>query len=500
MRCAGAGLGLPLAVAFAASATPAAAQGLAVEGRRITTNDYAIDLFQGPVLASSRVIGMAGAYVAIGEYVDGDSQNPVAPAVRTAFSFAHIDYDLGVGVTFPSSLAESDFFNSGHTTDLPKTNSLEFVFLDAAVNLQVGPWGLGVTTGLQQYGLLRGDGAGAQQDELRAQIGTGHTLVARAFAHGQFFVGLGLRTTGLTVINRNAPSSEDGDNQALFTTTGAAPELGLLWRPNDAPLRVGFAAHAAVDSRAVPEQSQVSVLYPDTGDELFLPNRLILPWDVNAGVAVQLGPRPFNPRWEDPRELVARVRRFVSWRVAERERRRARLLPLAQKKADPGAAIAALDAELETEAALDELTLDRAERITRDRLKQRYEMMSRFKVLISTSLVVTGAADSAVGIESFLQRTVQRSGQSVSLSPRLGAEIEPIPHFLQLRGGSYLEPTRFRSNADGPRLHFTSGLDLKLLTWSIFDLFEQGTAWRIGGALDVSRDYLGWSVTAGVWH
>ena len=489
-----------VALAVLSELGPAAAQGLAAEGGRITTNDYAIDLFQGPVLASSRVIGMAGAYVAIGENVDGDSQNPAAPAVRMPFSFANIDYDLGIGITFPSSLKKADFFNSGQTTDLPKTNSLEFVFLDAAINLQIGPWGLGLTTGLQQYGLLRGERAGAQQDELRARIGTGHTLVARAFADGQFFVGLGLRTTGLTVVNRNAPSQPGGGNQNLFTTTGVAPELGLLWRPNEAPVRVGFAAHAAVDSRAVPEQSQVSVLYPDTGDELFLPNRLILPWDINVGAAVQLGPRPFNPRWDDPRDLVVRVRRFVDYRAAERERRRAWLVERARKRPDVEAAIAAIDAELETEAALDELALERAKRVTRERLKQRYENMSRFKLLISTSLVVTGATDNAVGIESFLERAVKRSGQSISLSPRLGVEIEPIPHFLLLRGGSYLEPTRFRSSPAGARLHFTSGLDIKLVEWSIFDIFEAGTEWRIGGALDLARDYFGWSATAGVWH
>jgi len=71
---------------------------------------------------------------------------------------------------------------------------------------------------------------------------------------------------------------------------------------------------------------------------------------------------------------------------------------------------------------------------------------------------------------------------------------------MLLRGGSYLEPTRFRSSPAGARLHFTSGLDIKLVEWSIFDIFEAGTEWRIGGALDLARDYFGWSATAGVWH
>jgi hypothetical protein len=53
----------------------------------IKTNDYAIDLTQGPVLASNRVVGLAGAFVAMADGVDGDSQNPASPAVRTTYSF-----------------------------------------------------------------------------------------------------------------------------------------------------------------------------------------------------------------------------------------------------------------------------------------------------------------------------------------------------------------------------------------------------------------------------
>ncbi len=54
---------------------------------------------------------LAGAFVAIGEGVEGNTQNPAAPAVRVPWSNAHFDYDLGFGVTFPATLKNSDFFN-----------------------------------------------------------------------------------------------------------------------------------------------------------------------------------------------------------------------------------------------------------------------------------------------------------------------------------------------------------------------------------------------------
>src|SRR5690606_28950297 len=110
-----------LAVAALLPARVAQAQ-LGPDGSRITTNDYAIDLFQGPVIASSRVIGLGGAYVAVADFIEGNTQNPAAPAVRTAHAVDHDDWDLGFGITFPSSRASSDFFNTGKgSTAIPTT-------------------------------------------------------------------------------------------------------------------------------------------------------------------------------------------------------------------------------------------------------------------------------------------------------------------------------------------------------------------------------------------
>ena len=53
------------------------------------------------------------------------------------------------------------------------------------------------------------------------------------------------------------------------------------------------------------------------------------------------------------------------------------------------------------------------------------------------------------------QPKVNRSGQRVVLSPRIGAEMPIFPTWLKARGGSYLEPTRFDTST--PRIHGTFG-------------------------------------------
>ena len=82
----------------------------------------------------------------------------------------------------------------------------------------------------------------------------------------------------------------------------------------------------------------------------------------------------------------------------------------------------------------------------------------------------------------------------------MGVETELIPNWLRVRGGSYLEPTRFNSNQKGARLHATFGFDQKVLPWNVFGAFPDDTEWRVGGSLDASRSYLGWGVSIGVWR
>ena len=486
-------------VGLALIAVPGRAQ-LPADGQPITTNHYGIDLFQGPVLASTRVIGLAGAFVAIGEGVEGNTQNPAAPAVRVPWSNSHLDYDLGFGVTFPSTLKNSDFFNSGRRTDLPKgTTSGGFVFLDAAANLQFGKWGIGATTGLQTYALNRdtSDSAAKVADQLEATISVTHIQLARAFLDGQAIIGIGDRIGTLAVNNQNTLNTTQ---KSLFSSVGNGYEAGFVVKPNDYQFRIGAAFRTGVTTR--PSADSESVLYQnDSANRLYLPDRVTLPWDFDVGLAIQLGPRPLNPRWVDPSVELERCKRFLHWRQLERERRRRfELGRVASVHGDVTAAAHALDDEFSLEAALDEVTLDRAQDNLDAEIRRRLRELQRFHVLILSSLVITGTTQEAVGVESFLERVTQRSGATLSYSPRVAVEIESVPNWLRLRAGSYHEPTRFPSNSKGGRIHGTLGFDVKLFPFEAFGLVHEGTTWRLSGSLDAARNYFGWSAAIGVWH
>lgn len=489
------------------SSAPLSAQSLGPNGSRIRTSNYKVDLTEGPVLAGTRVIGLAGAFTALAEGTEGNTENPAAPAVRNRYSLDHFDYDLDFGLTFPQSIANNDFFNTGQPrTDVGKTSTTGFVFLDAATNLQLGSWGLGFTIDAQRYGLqlesTQTSSLGSGQ--LDAEFLSGHLLLAKAFATGQLVVGAGIRFTGMDLV---ANTQAVATSSALFRTTGTALETGALWRPNGLPFRVGAALRSAVNSTAaanssVPVTDGNHVIGdPASPNAFFLPNEVALPWDASFGLAVQLGSRPFNPRWWDPSDLLRQLRRSVTARENAREARRAELIQAARRRgADVEAATRAIDAELATETALDELDLDRAEKRVRNELKARYRAMRRFYFLISASLDVIGPVDNAVGVQSFLEQTVNRSGESVSYSPRLGVETEVVPHRVKLRAGSYLEPTRFDTAQAHARVHGTFGFDVKLFPWTVFGLFDDGTEWRAAGAIDDAARYFGWSAAIGVWH
>ncbi len=479
---------------------------LGQNGDPIRTSRYGIDLHQGPVTSATRIIGLAGAYVALAEGVDGNDTNPAAPAVRTAWSTTHVDYDVGLGLTFPAAITRSDFYNTGRTrTEFLSANQNDFVFFNADANLQVGTWGFGLSWQLQRLALQRSVVPAGQQDtRLSADISQVRFLVANAFARHQLIVGTGLRISSLTANNDNAPQ---GQPSTLFNTVGAAPSMGLLWRPIEQHFRVGAAFHSAFETNVDasgsirPDAEGNLVVGAGTSDELYLPEHVSPPWTASVGVAFQVGPRPLNPRWLDPDDLREALARQLAWRKHERERYRRLALDQAREQGLDVASVArAIDAEQATEARLDQAAWEEASDRTQRVLQARIAEASRWYVLVSTQLLATGALRDAVGVESFVQRAVDRSGRRVSWSPRIGMETEPVPRWFKVRLGAYEEPTRFEGPTARARMHTTAGLDFRLVQWPVFGLYARDTVWRISGAIDVADRYLGLGGTIGVWH
>ena len=104
----GIGLGVLLNLGPAHAGGP-----LGPEGSAITTSAYTVDLFQGPLTASNRVTGLAGAVAPLAEGIDMHAFNPASPAVRRLHSWSVTEFDVSAGVTFPGALKGLDFDNDG---------------------------------------------------------------------------------------------------------------------------------------------------------------------------------------------------------------------------------------------------------------------------------------------------------------------------------------------------------------------------------------------------
>ncbi|MBA2539243.1 MAG: hypothetical protein H0V17_06385 [Deltaproteobacteria bacterium] len=113
---------------------------------------------------------------------------------------------------------------------------------------------------------------------------------------------------------------------------------------------------------------------------------------------------------------------------------------------------------------------------------------------IAGDLVLAGSSANGHGIEAFAARELQRSGSKVTISPRLGAEVEALPGRLRVRAGSYWEPSRFEGVRG--RIHGTFGLELRALELRLWGV-RRG---KLGLTTDFARRYRNIGFSIGFWH
>lgn len=473
------------------SARARAAGPIGANGEPITTSDYALDLFHGPLFAGSRVTGLGGAYVAIAEDVDGDLQNPASPGVRPFFSYTHFDYWLGFGLTFPSTLQNMDFFNSGSSTHIANSPD-SFVFFTPAVNLQFGDLGVGLNLEVQQYALSSPE-EGSRRG-ITATIPTTHLQFAHGIEHNQLVLGVGARFVSMSV---NGPDDRKGD---AFESTGSGLEFGAVLKPENRPVRLGFAYRTAIRTEAsfreglLPDENGDLIVHDQDGTPIYLPKAVAFPWDINFGFAVQFGKRPFNPPWRTNSELIERETLKHRLRAIDREEARARALASATTPEERKR----IDRKFEHEAMADDRALERSLLNAKRQIEQDITSMNRFYVQVAGSMLISGPVEDGVGVESLVSQEVNRSGQRTVASPRFGIESGVIPEYLKLRAGTYLEPTRFDGST--ARAHFTAGLDVKLLVWNVFGFWPDDYMWRLGLGVDNAPRYYTFGVTIAGWY
>jgi hypothetical protein len=462
----------------------------------IRDNHYVLDYFQGPALSPLRVIGIGGAYAGVAEGISGFVANAASPAVRDPGSGAWFELDAGVSMSLPLVLFErADFDNSGKI-DQAYT---DFIYLAAGGLLQFGPFGTGFIAEAQRYTLTSG---GVRTD---VNIGRAHILAGWAFLGGQFMLGGGVRVGGMLL---KTPDAE-------LTMLGVAPEFGFLIRPDWKSFRFGGTFRLPVDAGALGSaQLRVDKLGVKRAGGLILPEQVVWPWELEVGLAVQVGPRPFNPQWINPHD---QQQQFAALQEMERQRREAaRLLELANVT---DASERRLLAKEHEEARIREAEDDRrayekaAKQLQKER-QARYWNWPREMLLVTAELLVTGDVARGVGLEGFLGQNsttgsglaaaqVGSSGGEINFSPRFGIETEPIPGLVHTRFGSYYEPRRLKLS--GPdvtagvgRQHFTFGADLRVLTTTFWGLVPEVT-YTLQASVDIAPRYESFSVGIGNW-
>jgi len=470
------------------------ASALGKQGEPIDTSEYTIDLYEGPTLASSRIVGLAGAYAPIAEGVAGYSYNPAAVAVRAPWSQSSFDWELDGGITLPSSITNFDFDNNGDDRFANEAG----LFLTGGGGLQFDHFGIGANIEFATYRV----NSLTEDRALNVNVTSVLAVVGYGFFHNQLLAGIGvaLENVGIT----------DTDGSQIASVSGPAGYLGVLWAPIPLPIRVGASVRLAPTASSLPESAPDGVEPDDEGNYVsegfVLPRTVSLPTEIRAGIAFQFF-RPLNFGWlaprHDPHMHTYRVERENEQELARFQAESERRLSEAAASGTSEAVLATLEEKLEQAEeklvdAADE-RLDAAEEADRQRRLRPYKTMPREKLLVSAAVRITTITANGVGLESFIRQEVERSGEKVTFTPHLGVEGEAIPGYLVLRGGSYYEPTRFRTGS--PRLHGTFGLDVHIpIEWGIFGLLDDDTTFRVGGAIDGAPRYFGWGVSAGLWR
>jgi hypothetical protein len=475
---------------------PAASQ-LGPDGSPITTSNYSVDLTRGVVISSSRVVGLSGAATSLAQGVEGGLQNPAAVAYRGPQWPDWYDYWLAFGVTYP--FQTGDFYNSGGVLENPGNISQDgLVFLIPGVYWQMWNLGIGLTIDAQLIKLSVRNPSTMQDETLRLRFTTFHLQGGYGFLDGQVILGAGLRI----LRQRSFASSQLISGGDAYDTLGLGAELGVMFRPHHKRWSLGGSLFPEM-STGLRRRGNV----PETPDGdivvggFYLPRVTTMPTTGSVGFSYQFGPRPTNPPWISARMLAEDELERLDRRKRSAEESEKEEIAAVEARGGPDVdlCVQAVRQKYARKYANIKQSRKGIRKVAWDMLRKRYRWgWPRRYYLLTADVWFNGRVDDGVGVESFAFQTVQRSGEKVTVSPRIGFETEVWPTRMKLRGGTYLEPTRFA--ASSPRVHGTLGFDISLFKWDVFGVWPDDYRWQVTAAIDLASHYGAFSFGIGGWY
>lgn len=233
-----------------------------------------VDFYQGPIVSSSRVIGLGGAYVSVAEGADGHLVNPAAFAVRYPYT-ADDWFDWDVSLSWLNlAPGQADLDQSGRPGDFEEAQLLQLGF-----NVKFGRHGFGLHLAGQTFTLERT----LEAEPERIQYGQtlGGPGYAYAFLDGQL-------TVGWLILGGTAQVERVAGGQAIAKVTGGGSLLGALYGPFDRPWRVGATLRTEVIGKEFSGEAEAA--------DRLVPGELVVPWELAVGVSRQWGERVYNRR------------------------------------------------------------------------------------------------------------------------------------------------------------------------------------------------------------
>lgn len=456
-------------------------------------------------------MGLAGATTAVAEAVEGVYNNAAAPAVREAFSLSWFEWEPSVGIALPGAYGGTDFNNRGEkglerNIRLGRRRTVEttdnFLYLQGGIWMQFGDLGINATADALRFDVAAPD---AEVPSLALSLTRINLVAAYSFLDNQLCVGAGARAAYVSIDETN------NANGSLISMLGAAPQIGVIVKPDNTPWRIGATARAAVEASLLDSGSVVQERHTVNGQtdtirsagNFVLPDRVTQPWELESGVAYQLGPRPLNPAWIDPHEHENQLEKSIAKARLERAAlQRAEIAGMPASTSEQIVArelrLARLSAEEDDLREAEQAELRDAKKRLEEERRARFLNWPRERVLLLASVLLTGPSDQTVALEGFINRERELVGRRISVAPRFAVETEVVPNWVKFRAGIYVEPSRFTDGT--PRQHFTFGGDLKLFHWDVLGILAQSQIWRLSAFVDIAPRYQNFGISIGIWH
>jgi hypothetical protein len=252
-----------------------------------TAKSQTVDATRGPIVGSTRRIGLGGAFVAVADDTEGVAINPASTAVRLPYSFQDWNVGFGLDVAVGAWLPKNDVYNQGNSAsqDQAKADKSTALFGSLALLVNYRHFGVGISAEAQRNAASRSQQTPGIDTNFAANFGMVHMNVAYGYLDGQLLLGAGPRLIGV--------SFDRTGSSGVLGTAGVGYEGGVLIKPIRQRYRIAATVKSPINAQLAAEPGVA-------------PSTLHVPWEVAFGAAYQFGPRALNPRLVTAQEVARR--------------------------------------------------------------------------------------------------------------------------------------------------------------------------------------------------